>query len=268
MGAPRATRPVVKVPSRGHDCGRRGHRAASATRLRPIPARRIRRVSWCAPTSPTSSTRDWVNTRPEQLIMLSSRNRYLILAVGAGISPVAYAVIATVRLTAGSGRVPLPRSGLRRPGAAVVHAIPRHDTGSSRPLRTAIPRRRMGADPYLRRQQHRLRAQRHGEDSMATDRSTVAHRASPAAWRAVVAGQAVRVGGPVGHRLSCSAGSTRSSSDRSCWSSSPTSPTSAAAAAETRVYIPSIASRPSVRPGCSAMCLHARTTPGMKLMLS
>ena len=42
----------------------------------------------------------WVNTRPEQLIMLSSRNRYLVLVVGAGISPVAYAVIATVRLTA------------------------------------------------------------------------------------------------------------------------------------------------------------------------
>jgi membrane protein DedA with SNARE-associated domain len=42
----------------------------------------------------------WVNTRPEQLIMLSSRNRYLVLVVGAGISPFAYAVIATVRLTA------------------------------------------------------------------------------------------------------------------------------------------------------------------------
>jgi membrane protein DedA with SNARE-associated domain len=42
----------------------------------------------------------WVNTRPEQLIMLSSRNRYLVLVVGAGISPVAYAVIATIRLTA------------------------------------------------------------------------------------------------------------------------------------------------------------------------
>ncbi len=41
----------------------------------------------------------WVTTRPEQLIMLSSRNRYLIGAVGAGISPVAYTVIATVRLT-------------------------------------------------------------------------------------------------------------------------------------------------------------------------
>ena len=32
---------------------------------------------------------------------------------------------------------------------------------------------------------------------------------------------------------------------------------------EHAVYIPSIASRPSVTPGCSAMCLHARTTPGM-----
>ncbi len=41
----------------------------------------------------------WVKTQPEQLIMLSSRNRYLIGAVGAGISPFSYAVIATVRLT-------------------------------------------------------------------------------------------------------------------------------------------------------------------------
>ena len=41
----------------------------------------------------------WVKTQPEQLIMLSSRNRYLIGAVGAGISPVSYAVIATIRLT-------------------------------------------------------------------------------------------------------------------------------------------------------------------------
>ena len=41
----------------------------------------------------------WIKTRPDQLIMLSSRNRFLIGAVGAGISPVSYAVIATVRLT-------------------------------------------------------------------------------------------------------------------------------------------------------------------------
>ncbi|MEO8266850.1 MAG: hypothetical protein ABI706_15210 [Ilumatobacteraceae bacterium] len=41
----------------------------------------------------------WVKTQPDQLIMLSSRNRYLIGAVGAGISPVSYAVIATIRLT-------------------------------------------------------------------------------------------------------------------------------------------------------------------------
>lgn len=41
----------------------------------------------------------WVKTQPEQLLMLSSRNRYLIGAVGAGISPVSYAVIATLRLT-------------------------------------------------------------------------------------------------------------------------------------------------------------------------
>ena len=41
----------------------------------------------------------WVKTQPELLIALSSRNRYLIGVVGAGISPFSYAVIATVRLT-------------------------------------------------------------------------------------------------------------------------------------------------------------------------
>ncbi len=41
----------------------------------------------------------WVKSQPDQLIMLSSRNRYLIGAVGAGISPLSYVVIATVRLT-------------------------------------------------------------------------------------------------------------------------------------------------------------------------
>ena len=41
---------------------------------------------------------NWVKTHPERLIMLSSRNRYLIGAVGAGVSPIAYVVIATVRL--------------------------------------------------------------------------------------------------------------------------------------------------------------------------
>lgn len=42
---------------------------------------------------------NWASTRPELLITLSSRNRYLIFAVGAGISPVTWALIATVRLT-------------------------------------------------------------------------------------------------------------------------------------------------------------------------
>jgi len=41
----------------------------------------------------------WANSRPELLVTLSSRNRYLIFAVGAGISPITWALIATVRLT-------------------------------------------------------------------------------------------------------------------------------------------------------------------------
>ncbi|MEO7370553.1 MAG: hypothetical protein ABI949_16210 [Ilumatobacteraceae bacterium] len=41
----------------------------------------------------------WVTSHPAQLIALSSRNRYLVLVVGAGISPWSYAVIATIRLT-------------------------------------------------------------------------------------------------------------------------------------------------------------------------
>jgi hypothetical protein len=42
----------------------------------------------------------WVNTNPEGLLMLSSRNRYLALTLAAGIPIVAYVVIATLRLTA------------------------------------------------------------------------------------------------------------------------------------------------------------------------
>ena len=42
---------------------------------------------------------NWAKTRPELLISLSSRNRFLIFAVGAGISPITWALIATVRLT-------------------------------------------------------------------------------------------------------------------------------------------------------------------------
>jgi len=41
----------------------------------------------------------WAKTRPELLITLSSRNRYLVFAVAAHISVIAYAFIATVRLT-------------------------------------------------------------------------------------------------------------------------------------------------------------------------
>jgi len=42
----------------------------------------------------------WASTNPEGLLALSSRQRYLALAVAGGISPVAYVVIATARLAA------------------------------------------------------------------------------------------------------------------------------------------------------------------------
>lgn len=42
----------------------------------------------------------WVNSQPEALLALSSRNRYLALTLAADISLVAYVVIATLRLTA------------------------------------------------------------------------------------------------------------------------------------------------------------------------
>ncbi len=42
----------------------------------------------------------WVETNPEGLLMLSSRNRYLALTLAAGISLVSYVVIATLRLSA------------------------------------------------------------------------------------------------------------------------------------------------------------------------
>jgi hypothetical protein len=42
----------------------------------------------------------WINSRPEQLLMLSSRNRYLALAVANDISGVAFVLIATLRIGA------------------------------------------------------------------------------------------------------------------------------------------------------------------------
>ncbi|MEM1333605.1 MAG: hypothetical protein AAGG08_09125 [Actinomycetota bacterium] len=42
----------------------------------------------------------WVSSDPEQLLLLSSRNRYLALTLAAGVSVVAYAAIAFVRIGA------------------------------------------------------------------------------------------------------------------------------------------------------------------------
>jgi hypothetical protein len=42
----------------------------------------------------------WINSRPEQLLMLSSRNRYLALAVANDVSGIAFVTIATLRLGA------------------------------------------------------------------------------------------------------------------------------------------------------------------------
>ncbi|MDQ3737877.1 MAG: hypothetical protein M3337_01750 [Actinomycetota bacterium] len=40
----------------------------------------------------------WIDQDPEAVMALSSRNRYLVLAIGSGISPAAYVAIAAVRL--------------------------------------------------------------------------------------------------------------------------------------------------------------------------
>ncbi len=42
----------------------------------------------------------WVNSKPEGLLLLSSRQRYLVLVVAGGISPLMYVVIGTVRIAA------------------------------------------------------------------------------------------------------------------------------------------------------------------------
>jgi hypothetical protein len=42
----------------------------------------------------------WVNTNPEGLLILSSRNRYLALTLAAGVPVMTYALIATLRITA------------------------------------------------------------------------------------------------------------------------------------------------------------------------
>ena len=42
----------------------------------------------------------WIDTNPEGLLALSSRQRYLVLAVASGVSPFAYVAIGTVRIAA------------------------------------------------------------------------------------------------------------------------------------------------------------------------
>ena len=68
----------------------------------------------------------WANTNPEGLLALSSRQRYLVLAVAGGISPVWYVVIGAGPHRRGVRRLPPRRPGLPRAGAVVVHPLPRH----------------------------------------------------------------------------------------------------------------------------------------------
>ena len=42
----------------------------------------------------------WIDTNPEGLLALSSRQRYLVLAVASGVEPIAYVLIGTVRIAA------------------------------------------------------------------------------------------------------------------------------------------------------------------------
>ena len=72
-------------------------------------------------------------TAPEALLALSSRQRYLVLVVAGGISPLTYIVIATLRIAAGLRGVPPRRARLPRPGPVVVHPLPRACAGRCPP---------------------------------------------------------------------------------------------------------------------------------------
>ena len=56
----------------------------------------------------------WVNTNPEGLLLLSSRNRYLALTLAAGVSLGFYVVIGFLRIGCCVRRVPPDRPGVSR----------------------------------------------------------------------------------------------------------------------------------------------------------
>ena len=78
--------------------------AADAPHVRPAvgtaDARCLRAAGHRAPTWPAASGRAWVETNPEGLLLLSSRNRYLALTLAAGVSVPVYVLIGFLRIGA------------------------------------------------------------------------------------------------------------------------------------------------------------------------
>ena len=99
-----------------------------------------------------------MDDHPAGLLALSSRQRYLVLAVVDGIGVVPYVVIGTVRIAAAFVVCHLAGRAYRDAILRDLHPLPRRHARGARRL---PPRTRRGRDrdhPVLRRQQHRRRA--------------------------------------------------------------------------------------------------------------
>ena len=123
----------------------------------------------------------WVNSNPAGLLALSSRQRYLALAVVGGIG-VVYVVIGTLRIAAAFIVCHLIGRAYREP---VLPWFTRYLGLTPEALdvyNRSLDKAEIGVDPVLRRQQHRRRPHRcppHPPGRLAV----LLGSASPVAWR-------------------------------------------------------------------------------------
>ena len=124
----------------------------------------------------------WSSTRPAGLLALSSRQRYLVLAIAGGISPIWYVVVATCRLALAFVVCHLVGRAYREQALSwftrylgVTHeAVDTYNRG--------FAKAEVGLVPVLRRQQHRRRAHGHPPDSARPAWPSSSPSASPPGW--------------------------------------------------------------------------------------
>ena len=146
----------------------------------------------------------WANTNPEGLLALSSRQRYLVLAVAGGISPVWYVVIGSARIAVafvvchfvGRAYRDQALSWFTRYLGVTQESLDVYNRG--------FAKAEIGLVPVLRREQHRRRAHGHPPHAARPPGGAARGRHRRPAGADVVAGEHVR-------SRSCSTSSSSSS---------------------------------------------------------